>query len=124
VDRTVARAFDLIRPTPAGGAGDAAAAGRATARLLQGDPRRSNAHRSGSRDRRCDRRYLGITLQRPHPSEICAIGGISVDDFTSSSVAYRQIFGLVLQEGQQKGRQAEAVALTLRLLEHRCDALL
>jgi hypothetical protein len=31
---------------------------------------------------------------------------------------------LVLQEGQQKGRQAEAVALTLRLLEHRCDALL
>ena len=55
--------------------------------------------------------------------EICAIGGISVDDFTSS-VAYREIFGLVLQEGQQKGSQAEAVALTLRLLEHRCDALL
>ena len=34
----------------------------------KGDPRRSNAHRSGSRDRRCDRHYLGFTLQRPHRS--------------------------------------------------------
>jgi len=42
------------------------------------------------------------------------MGGITVDDFTSS-VAYREIFGL--------GRQTEAVALTLRLLEHRCGAL-
>jgi hypothetical protein len=42
------------------------------------------------------------------------MGGITVDDFTSS-VAYREIFGL--------GRQAEAAALTLRLLEHRCGAL-
>ena len=54
--------------------------------------------------------------------EICAMGGITVDDFTSS-VAYREIFGLGLQEGQQKGRQAEAAALTLRLLQRRCGSL-
>ena len=66
------------------------------------------------------------------------MGGITVDDFTSS-VAYREIFGLGRQEGEKKGlqeglqegrqegllegRQAEAVALTLRLLKHRCGAL-
>jgi predicted transposase YdaD len=62
------------------------------------------------------------------------MGGITVDDFTSS-VAYREIFGLGqqegeqkgrlqgLQEGHEKGRQTEAVALTLRLLDHRCGAL-
>ena len=62
--------------------------------------------------------------------EICAMGGITVEDFTSS-VAYREIFGLGRQEGrqegllegQQKGRQTEAVALTLHLLEHRCGGL-
>ena len=62
--------------------------------------------------------------------EICAMGGITVDDFTSS-VAYREIFGLSRQEGrqegllegQQQGRQTEAVALTLRLLGHRLGAL-
>ncbi|MEY4808446.1 MAG: hypothetical protein RLZZ206_2835 [Cyanobacteriota bacterium] len=31
------------------------------------------------------------------------MGGITVDDFTSS-VAYREIFGLGQQEGEQKGR--------------------
>ena len=54
------------------------------------------------------------------------MGGITVDDFTSS-VAYREIFGLGRQEGEQKGeqkgRQAEAVALTLRQLQLRCGAL-
>jgi predicted transposase YdaD len=58
-------------------------------------------------------RFSGRTVP-----EICAMGGITVDDFTSS-VAYREIFGL----GRQEGRQTEAVALTLRLLEHRCGAL-
>jgi len=47
------------------------------------------------------------------------MGGITVDDFTSS-VAYREIFGL----GRQEGRQAEAVGISsLRLLEHRCGTL-
>jgi predicted transposase YdaD len=54
------------------------------------------------------------------------MGGITVDDFTSS-VAYREIFGLGRQEGEQKGRQegrqTEASALTLRQLQLRCGAL-
>jgi len=58
-------------------------------------------------------RFSGRTIP-----EICAMGGITVDDFTSS-VAYREIFG----QGEQKGRQAEAVGISLRLLEHRCGSL-
>jgi predicted transposase YdaD len=62
--------------------------------------------------------------------EICAMGGITVDDFTSS-VAYREIFGLGHQQGEkkgeqkgeQKGPQAEAAAISLRLLGHRFGAL-
>jgi predicted transposase YdaD len=62
-------------------------------------------------------RFSGRTVH-----EICAMGGISVEDF-SSSVAYREIFGLGRQEGRQEGRQAEAAALTLRLLQRRCGSL-
>ena len=58
-------------------------------------------------------RFSGRTIP-----EICAMGGITVDDFTSS-VAYREIFGLGLQEG----RQAEAATLTLRQLQRRCGTL-
>ena len=58
-------------------------------------------------------RFSGRTVP-----EICAMGGITVEDF-SSSVAYREIFGL----GRQEGRQAEAAALTLRLLQRRCGSL-
>jgi hypothetical protein len=54
-------------------------------------------------------RFSGRTIP-----EICAMGRITVDDFTSS-VAYREIFGL--------GRQAEAAALTLRQLQRRCGTL-
>jgi hypothetical protein len=50
------------------------------------------------------------------------MGGITVDDFTSS-VAYREIFGLGQQKGEQKGRQAEAVGISLRLLKHRFGVL-
>ncbi|MCX5955772.1 MAG: DUF4351 domain-containing protein [Cyanobacteria bacterium] len=38
-------------------------------------------------------------------------------------MAYREIFGLGRQEGEQKGRQAEAAAISLRLLGHRLGAL-
>jgi predicted transposase YdaD len=59
-------------------------------------------------------------------TEICAMGGITLDDFTSS-VAYKEIFGRGLEERQQKGRlegrQAEAAAMTLRLLQRRCGPL-
>ena len=54
------------------------------------------------------------------------MGGITVDDFTSS-VAYREIFGLGLHEGERKGRQegrqTEASAITLRQLQRRCGPL-
>jgi predicted transposase YdaD len=62
-------------------------------------------------------RFSGRTVP-----EICAMGGITIEDF-SSSVAYREIFGLGRQEGRQEGRQTEAVGISLRLLEHRCGSL-
>ena len=55
-------------------------------------------------------------------SDICAMGGITLDDFTSS-VAYKEIFGLGLEEGREEGRQAEATAMALRQLHRRCGAL-
>ena len=63
-------------------------------------------------------------------SELCAMGSISIDEFTQS-VAYREIFGQGRQEGEAKGRkegrqeglqQGEA-ALTLRQLNRRCGPL-
>lgn len=50
--------------------------------------------------------------------ELCAMGGITLDDFISSAI-YKEIFGL----GQDQGRQAEAAALTVRLLQRRCGTL-
>ncbi len=67
-------------------------------------------------------------------TEICAMGGITLDDFTNS-VAYKEIFGRGLEEGQhkgreegrleglQEGRQAEAAAMALRQLKRRCGSL-
>jgi predicted transposase YdaD len=70
--------------------------------------------------------------------DICAMGGITIDDFTSSAI-YKEIFGQGrsegLQEGLQEGRlegrdagmregrQAEAAALALRQLQRRFGAL-
>lgn len=78
--------------------------------------------------------------------EICAMGGLTLDDFTQS-VAYKQIFGqgelqgrqagrqegreagrqegrqLGLREGRQEGRQQEACTLLSRLLERRFGSL-
>jgi predicted transposase YdaD len=55
-------------------------------------------------------------------TDICAMGGITVDDFTNS-VAYREIYGLGQQKGQQEGRKAEAAAMTQRLLLRRFGPL-
>jgi predicted transposase YdaD len=70
-----------------------------------------------------------IQLSRFHGrsiTEFCAMGGITLDDFTSG-VAYREIFGCGLEEGQQKGRlegrQVEAAAMALRQLQRRCGPL-
>jgi predicted transposase YdaD len=50
--------------------------------------------------------------------ELCAMGGITLDDFTQS-VAYREIFGRGRQEGWQEGE----LDLALRLLHRRCGRL-
>ncbi|MFN9621000.1 MAG: DUF2887 domain-containing protein [Synechococcaceae cyanobacterium] len=58
-------------------------------------------------------RFSGRSIQ-----ELCAMGGISLDDFTQS-VAYREIFGRGRQEGWQEGE----LDLALRLLQKRCGQL-
>jgi predicted transposase YdaD len=71
--------------------------------------------------------------------DICAMGGITIDDFTSSAI-YKEIFGQGRSEGLQEGlhegrlegrdagmregRQTEAAALALRQLQRRFGALL
>ena len=74
-------------------------------------------------------RFNGRTI-----AEICAMGGITIEDFTSS-VAYKEIFGLGLEEGRQdgrqegrlegreEGRQAEAASLSMRQLQRRFGGL-
>jgi len=54
--------------------------------------------------------------------ELCAMGGISLEDFTQS-VAYREIFGQGRQEGRQEGLQEGELELTLRQLRRRCGRL-
>jgi predicted transposase YdaD len=58
-------------------------------------------------------RFSGRSIQ-----EHCAMGGITLDDFTQS-VAYREIFGRGRQEGWQEGE----LDLALRLLQKRCGQL-
>jgi predicted transposase YdaD len=67
------------------------------------------------------KRINGLTIP-----DICAMEGITLDDFTNS-VAYKEIYGRGLEEGQQKGRvegrQAEAAAMTVRQLVRRFGSL-
>ncbi|MFM7634225.1 MAG: DUF4351 domain-containing protein, partial [Cyanobacteriota bacterium] len=70
---------------------------------------------------------------RPIP-EICAMGGITLEDFTKS-VAYKEIFGLGeerglergleqgLEQGREQGLKTGELEITLRLLLRRCGAL-
>ena len=51
-------------------------------------------------------------------SEICAMGGLTLDDFTSSR-AYREIF----REGEAAGEARGEASVTLRLLNRRCGPL-
>ena len=66
-------------------------------------------------------RFSGRSIQ-----ELCAMGGITLEDF-SQSVAYREIFGLGLadgrQQGLQEGRQEGELEIALRLLRRRCGSL-
>ena len=50
--------------------------------------------------------------------ELCAMGGITLEDFTQS-VAYREIFGQGCLEGLHEGE----LSVALRQLRRRCDAL-
>ena len=54
---------------------------------------------------------------RPIP-EICAMGGITLEDFTQS-VAYKEIFGL----GEEQGLKTGELEITLRQLRRRCGGL-
>jgi predicted transposase YdaD len=58
---------------------------------------------------------------RPIP-EICAMGGITLEDF-SKSVAYREIFGLGEERGREQGLKIGELEITMRLLQRRCGGL-
>ena len=58
-------------------------------------------------------RFNGRSIQ-----ELCAMGGITLDDFTQS-VAYREIFG----RGEARGEAQGEAKVTLRLLSRRCGPL-
>ena len=66
---------------------------------------------------------------RPIP-EICAMGGITLEDF-AQSVAYKEIFGLGeergrelgLRKGLEQGQKIGELEITLRLLQRRCAGL-
>jgi predicted transposase YdaD len=58
---------------------------------------------------------------RPIP-EICAMGGITLEDFTQS-VAYKEIFGLGEERGREQGLKTGELEITLRQLRRRCGGL-
>ena len=62
---------------------------------------------------------------RPIP-EICAMGGITLEDFTQS-VAYKEIFGLGEERGREQGLEqglkTGELEITMRLLQRRCGGL-
>ena len=64
---------------------------------------------------------LARFTSRPIP-EICAMGGITLEDY-SKSVAYREIFGLGEARGREQGLKTGELELTLRLLQRRCGGL-
>ena len=55
-------------------------------------------------------------------SEICAMGGLTLDDFTSSR-AYREIFREGEAAGEARGEARGEASVTLRLLNRRCGPL-
>ena len=54
--------------------------------------------------------------------ELCAMGGITLDDFTQS-IAYREIFGRGEARGVALGQFQGEAKVTLRLLSRRCGPL-
>jgi predicted transposase YdaD len=64
---------------------------------------------------------LARFTSRPIP-EICAMGGITLEDFTQS-VAYKEIFGLGEERGREQGLKTGELEITLRQLRRRCGGL-
>jgi len=68
---------------------------------------------------------LARFTSRPIP-EICAMGGITLEDF-SQSVAYKEIFGLGEERGREQGLEqglrSGELEITLRQLRRRCGGL-
>ena len=64
---------------------------------------------------------LARLTTRPIP-EICAMGGITLEDFTQR-VAYKEIFGLGEERGREQGLKTGELELTMRLLQRRCGGL-
>jgi predicted transposase YdaD len=64
---------------------------------------------------------LARFTSRPIP-EICAMGGITLEDF-SKSVAYREIFELGEERGREQGLKTGELEITLRQLRRRCGGL-
>jgi predicted transposase YdaD len=64
---------------------------------------------------------LARFTSRPIP-EICAMGGITLEDFTQS-VAYKEIFGLGEEQGREQGLKTGELEITLRQLRRRCGGL-
>ncbi len=62
-------------------------------------------------------RFNGRSIQ-----ELCAMGGITLDDFTQS-VAYREIFGRGDAQGEARGEAQGEAKVTLRQLSRRCGPL-
>ena len=62
-------------------------------------------------------RFNGRSIQ-----ELCAMGGITLDDFTQS-IAYREIFGRGEARGVALGQVQGEAKVTLRLLSRRCGPL-
>ena len=54
--------------------------------------------------------------------EVCAMGGITVEDFSQSRI-YQDIVGIGRQKGREEGRQEGEAAVTLRQLTRRCGPL-
>lgn len=54
--------------------------------------------------------------------EVCAMGGITVEDFTQSRI-YQEIVGIGLAEGEARGKAIGEARVTLRQLNRRCGPL-
>jgi hypothetical protein len=59
-----------------------------------------------------------LTNRSQSVAELCAMGGITLEEFTPS-VAHQEIFG----QGRQEGRQEGELELALRQLRSRCGQL-